>query len=251
MLAKRIVACLDIRDGQTVKGVRFKALQEAGSPAEQAARYSDAGADEIVVLDVSATIESRLAVRRTVADIAAAVNVPLTVGGGVGSLSDIEALLCSGADKVAINSAAVRRPSLLSEAAEVFGRQCIVVAIDALAEVDGYSVVTRSGTMAEKLDAIAWAREAADRGAGEVLLTSIDADGTRDGFDLRLTRTVSDAVGIPVVASGGARDADSFADALTDGGADAALGASVFHFDRLSFSDVKERCRQRGVLVRS
>jgi cyclase len=240
MLAKRIVACLDIRDGRTVKGVRFQGLREAGSPAEQAARYSEEGADEIVVLDVSATLEGRLASRRTIADIAAAVDVPLTVGGGVGSLSDIEALLCSGADKVAINSAAVREPWILSAAERVFGRQCIVVSIDALADGPNWSVRTHGGTNAVKLDALAWAREAASRGAGELLLTSIDADGTQ-----------GEAVDVPVIASGGARDADSFADALTIGKADAALGASVFHFEKLTFAGIKRRCADRGILVRA
>jgi cyclase len=251
MLAKRIVACLDIRDGRTVKGVRFQGLREAGSPAEQAARYSEEGADEIVVLDVSATLEGRLASRRTIADIAAAVDVPLTVGGGVGSLSDIEALLCSGADKVAINSAAVREPWILSAAERVFGRQCIVVSIDALADGPNWSVRTHGGTNAVKLDALAWAREAASRGAGELLLTSIDADGTQGGFDLGLTARVSEAVDVPVIASGGARDADSFADALTIGKADAALGASVFHFEKLTFAGIKRRCADRGILVRA
>jgi cyclase len=251
MLAKRIIVCLDVRDGRTVKGVRFAELREAGSPAEQAARYSAHGADEIVVLDVSATLQGRLASRRTIAEIAASVTVPLTVGGGVGSLSDIDALLCSGADKVAINSAAVRDPSILTEAARMFGRQCVVISIDAQRNGSGWSVFTRSGTQDVTLDAVSWAREASERGAGEVLITSIDADGTQSGFDLDLTREVSEAVDVPVIASGGARDADSFADALIDGKADAALGASVFHYGTVSFAEVKSRCAERGVLVRA
>jgi cyclase len=251
MLAKRIVACLDVRDGRTVKGTRFQSLRDAGSPEELARAYCAQGVDEIVVLDVSATLEGRSATAAVVRAIARNADVPVTVGGGVASAEDAGALLEAGADKVAINSAAIADPSLIERAAAVYGNQCVVVAIDALREGSGWRVRSRSATEATPLDAVEWARRAASLGAGEILLTSIDADGTRAGFDVTLTRAVSDAVDVPVVASGGARDADSFAEVLTGGRADAALGASVFHFGVLSVGDVKARCRERGILVRS
>jgi cyclase len=251
MLAKRIIACLDIRDGRTVKGVNFAGLRDAGSPSELAARYCEQEVDEIVVLDVSATLEGRLASRKAIRAIAREANVPVTVGGGIATLDDIEALLNSGADKVAINSAAVEDPSILATSSRVFGRQCIVASIDAKRDGDGWRVRTRSATAGTALNAITWARDASALGAGEILITSIDADGTREGFDLDLTRAVSEVVTVPVVASGGARDADSFADVLSAGGADAALGASVFHFGILTVAEVKARCRERGIPVRA
>ncbi len=249
MLAKRIIACLDVRDGRVVKGKQFAGLRDAGDPVELALRYRDDGVDEIVVLDVSATLESRLANRRTIEAIAATLDVPLTVGGGVRELDDVARLLDAGADKVAINSAALERPQLLDEAAARFGSQCIVISIDARRAGDGYAIATHSATRAQARSPISWAREAVRIGAGEVLLTSIDRDGSRDGFDLELVRSACDAVSVPVVASGGASDARSFADALL-AGADAALGASIFHNGEATANDVKAVCRDAGLIVR-
>ncbi|HTZ56141.1 MAG TPA: imidazole glycerol phosphate synthase subunit HisF [Candidatus Acidoferrum sp.] len=249
MLAKRIIACLDVRDGRVVKGKQFTGLRDAGDPVELALRYRDDGVDEIVVLDVSATLESRLANRRTIEAIAATLDVPLTVGGGVRELDDVARLLNAGADKVAINSAALARPRLLEEAAARFGSQCIVISIDAQRTDDGYAIATHSATRAQARSPISWAREAVGIGAGEVLLTSIDRDGSRSGFDLELVRNACDAVSVPVVASGGASDARSFADALR-AGADAALGASIFHNGEATANDVKAVCRDAGLTVR-
>jgi imidazole glycerol-phosphate synthase subunit HisF len=249
MLAKRIIACLDIRDGRVVKGKQFAGLRDAGDPVELAMRYRDDGIDELVVLDVSATLESRPANRRTIEAIAAALDVPLTVGGGVRAIDDVERLLDAGADKVAINSAALARPALLSEAAARFGSQCIVVSIDARRAGDRYEVATHSATRAHRRCPLAWAREAALLGAGEVLLTSIDRDGSRGGFDLELVGGARSAVSVPVVASGGASDTQSFADVLL-AGADAALGASIFHNGEATANDVKAACRNAGLTVR-
>jgi imidazole glycerol-phosphate synthase subunit HisF len=249
MLAKRIIACLDVRDGRVVKGKQFVGLRDAGDPVELALRYRDEGVDELVVLDVSATLESRLANQRTVEAIAATLDVPLTVGGGVRELDDVARLLDAGADKVAINSAALAQPQLLAQAADRFGAQCIVISIDARRTGDGYAIATHSATREQPRSPLAWAREAAQIGAGEVLLTSIDRDGSRSGFDLALLRDVCDAVTVPVVASGGASDAQSFADALRTG-ADAALGASIFHNGEATANDVKAVCRAAGLTVR-
>jgi cyclase len=249
MLAKRIIACLDVRDGRVVKGRQFVELRDAGDPVRCALRYRDEGIDEIVVLDVSATLESRLANRRTIEAIAASLDVPLTVGGGVRVIDDVARLLDAGADKVAINSAALDRPELLSDAAARFGSQCVVISIDARRAGDGYAIATHSASRAVERDPVTWAREAAERGAGEVLLTSIDRDGGRAGFDLELVRAVRDAVGIPVVASGGASTPQSFADVLL-AGADAALGASIFHDGDATGRDVKAACSASGIVVR-
>lgn len=251
MLAKRIVPCLDVRNGRTVKGTRFLHLRDAGDPAALAARYCKEGADEIVMLDVAATLEERLAASRTVREVAEAVDVPLTIGGGVRSIDDFERLLKAGADKVAVNSAAVQEPELVTRAANAYGTQCVVVAIDAQhLDSGGWAVKTRSATTTTPLDAVEWARRAVEFGAGEILLTSIDADGTKSGFDIELTKAVTSAVNIPVIASGGAAGPDSFADVLLLGGADAALAASVFHYAELSIADLKRQLEERGVKVR-
>ncbi len=249
MLAKRVVACLDIRDGRVVKGNRFAGLRDAGDPVERALRYRDDGIDEIIVLDVAATLESRLANLRTIEAIAAELDVPVTVGGGVRECDDVARLLDAGADKVAINSAALERPSLIDAACGRFGSQCVVISIDARRTAEGYAIATHSARRAHRQDPRAWATAATQLGAGEVLLTSIDRDGTRDGFDLELIRTVCESVRVPVVASGGASDAQSFADALR-AGADAALGASIFHNGEATPRDVKAACRVQGLAVR-
>ncbi len=249
MLAKRIIACLDVKDGRVVKGRRFRELRYAGEPVICARRYCEDGVDELVVLDVSATRQARIASLRTVKAIAEVIDVPLTVGGGVRDVDDFARLLDCGADKVAVNSAAVAEPGLLRRAARRYGAQCVVLSIDARRAGDRYDCTTHAGTRSALLDAVAWARRAEDLGAGEILITSIDRDGTRDGFDLALIAECQCSLGIPLVASGGARDADSFADALL-AGADAALGASVFHDSKLSIAQVKSRCAERGVLVR-
>ena len=249
MLAKRIVACLDLRDGRVVKGRKFAGLRDAGDPVERALRYRDDGIDEIVVLDVSATLESRLANRRTIEAIAQNLDVPLTVGGGVRTIDDVARLLDAGADKVSINSAALARPRLICEAAARFGSQCVVISIDARRASDGYEIASHSANRLHARDPVRWAREAQELGAGEVLLTSIDRDGGREGFDLQLVRGVSAAVSVPVVASGGASTPQSFADVLFVG-ADAALGASIFHDGDARASDVKDACRSRGLEIR-
>jgi imidazole glycerol-phosphate synthase subunit HisF len=249
MLAKRIVACLDIRGGRVVKGVRFRELRDAGDPAEAARAYCRQGADELVVFDVSATLEDRIASCAAVELIAQQIDVPLTVGGGVRDIADVQRLLAAGADKVAMNSAAVANPRLLTHAANRFGSQCVVLSIDARRVNGSYEVSTHSANRHHPLDAIDWARRAQGLGAGEVVLTSIDRDGTRDGFDLDLTRRAAGVLHIPLVASGGASDCESFADVL-DAGADAALGASIFHFGEASIADVKRFCAQRGIVVR-
>ena len=249
VLAKRIVACLDIRGGRVVKGRQFVALRDAGDPVERALRYRDDGADEIVVLDVSATNEDRLASLQTVEQISRAVDIPVTVGGGVRTVDDFARMLEAGADKVALNTAAVATPALISLAARRFGRQCVVLSIDARRANGRYEIAVRSATQAVPKDAVAWAAAGERLGAGEILLTSIDRDGTQEGFDLRLIETVARAVGVPVVASGGASTADSFVAGLA-AGADAVLGASAFHSGALSVRAVKQRCAERGLAVR-
>ena len=245
MLARRIIACLDVRDGQVVKGVNFRDLRGAGDAAELAARYNAEGIDELIVLDISATLEGRQAMSRTIAAIAAQLFIPLAAGGGIRSLDDAKAALDAGADKVSINSAALLQPQLITTLAATYGSQAVVVAIDARgsARQGTYDVLSRSGTHLERTDAVAWAREAADRGAGEILLTSIDRDGTRAGFDCALTAAVSTAVPIPVIASGGAGSLDHFAEVFTEGRADAALAASIFHDGDYSVRDLKRAAR--------
>jgi imidazole glycerol-phosphate synthase subunit HisF len=249
MLCARIIPCLDVRDGRVVKGIQFKGLRDAGCPVELAAAYASQGADELVLLDVSATPEGRGAALETVRRVRAELSIPLTVGGGLRRVEDAEALLLAGADKVAVNTAAVRRPGLLTEVAERFGSQCAILAIDAARSEQGYEVVIRSGRERTGLDAVSWAREAEARGAGEVLLTSWDRDGTRSGYDLELLRAVSLAVRVPVIASGGAAGVTHLEEALK-AGADAVLAASIFHDHELSVGQVKRQLAARGVEVR-
>ncbi len=255
MLAKRIIPCLDIRDGRVVKGVNFVNLRDAGDPVEQARRYEAEGADELVFLDISATPEGRATTVELVARVAAQVFMPFTVGGGIRTVEDIRRLLLAGADKVSVNSAAVRNPDLLTEAAERFGSQCIVLAIDAKrvsapGEPPRWEVYISGGRIPTGLDAVAWAVEGVRRGAGEILLTSIDADGTLQGYDLELTRAVVEAVPVPVIASGGAGKPEHFAQVLRDAGADAALAASLFHDGVLSIPELKAYLHRQGIPVR-
>lgn len=251
MLTSRIIPCLDVRDGRVVKGVRFSGLRDAGDPAEQAARYQEQGADEIVILDVSATPAGRATAVETVAAVRAVLSIPLTVGGGVQVVTDAERLLAAGADKVAVNTAAVHRPALLSEIAARTGSQCTVIAIDAARRTNGngWEVVTRSGTERTGMDAIEWAAEAERRGVGEVLLTSWDRDGTGEGYDEDLLRAVSARVRTPIIASGGAANAEHMAAAF-EAGADAVLAASIFHDAVTTVRDVKTELARRGAEVR-
>lgn len=258
MLAKRIIPCLDVKDGRVVKGVNFLGLVDAGDPVAQAQAYDREGADELVFLDITATHEARDIVIEMVRRVADTVFIPFTVGGGIRTVDDMRAILLAGADKVSINSAAVKNPAVISEAAQRFGSQCIVVAIDArqrqgddLAQRGpGWDVYVSGGRINTGLDAVAWAREVERRGAGEILLTSMDGDGTKAGYDLALTRAISTAVNIPVIASGGAGLPEHFSAALTEGGAAAALAASLFHFNELSIRAVKEQLLADGVPVR-
>ncbi|MBN1202038.1 MAG: imidazole glycerol phosphate synthase subunit HisF [Anaerolineae bacterium] len=250
MLAKRIIPCLDVTEGRVVKGINFVNLRDAGDPVEQAVIYDREGADELVFLDITATHEGRDTMLDVVRRVADAIFIPFCVGGGLRSVEDMRATLLAGADKIAINSAAVRTPDLITEGAERFGSQCIVVAIDARWNGDAYEVYVSGGRTPTGLDAIAWAREVEQRGAGEILLTSMDCDGTQDGYEIRLTRAISDALSIPVIASGGAGSLRHFYEALTDGGADAALAASLFHYRQLSVGQVKAYLHGRGVPVR-
>ncbi len=251
-LAKRLMPCLDVDAGRVVKGTRFVELVDAGDPVELAARYDAEGADELVFLDITATLEDRRATLDVIGRTADQVFIPLTVGGGVRAEDDVRDLLRAGADKVAVNSAAVREPELLGRCADRFGTQCMVIAIDAKRNGEGWEVFVDAGRTATGGDAVAWAAEAtAKHGAGEVLLTSMDRDGTGDGYDLQLLRAVSDAVSVPVVASGGAGRVEHFAEALTDGRADAVLAASRFHFEELTIRDVKAYLAGRGIPVRA
>jgi cyclase len=250
MLAKRLVPCLDVERGRVVKGVRFVALRDAGDPVEAAVRYDAEGADELVFLDITASSDARPIVLEMVRRVADAVYLPFTVGGGVRSLDDAEALLRAGADKVAVNSAAVADPGLVEELARRFGSQAVVLAIDARATGSGFEVVVRGGRTPTGRDAVAWAREGAGRGAGEILLTSMDRDGTKDGFDLPLTRAVTAVVRVPVVASGGCGSVAHMAEVLTEGRASAALAASVFHFGEIRIPQAKAELLARGVCVR-
>ena len=251
MLSKRIIACLDVRDGKVVKGVNFEDLRDAGDPAALAARYNRDGIDEIVILDVAATNEARRARAQTIQAVAREIFLPLCVGGGIGNEDDAAAAIEAGADKVSLNTAAIRDPSLITRLAVRYGSQAVIVAIDAKASGDGYDVYARSGTNQTARDAVEWAREAADRGAGEILLTSIDRDGTKAGFDCALTSAVSVAVSIPVIASGGAGTFEHFADVFTTGHADAALAASIFHFNEKSVSELKKFLATRAIPVRT
>ncbi len=249
MLAKRIVPCLDIRDGRVVKGIRFVELADAGDPVELARRYEAAGADELVFLDITATVQGRGATLDVVRAVAAELTIPFAVGGGVKTVADINALLRAGCDKVSLNSAAFRQPELISSAARIFGNQCIVVAIDARATGSGFEVVLDGGRTPTGADAVAWAQDAERLGAGELLVTSIDRDGTRSGFDLELLGAVRAAVRLPIVASGGAGSSADFV-AVFGVGADAALAASLFHYGELSIAVLKDDLAQHGIGVR-
>lgn len=251
MLTKRIIPCLDVHAGRVVKGVRFVDLRDAGDPVEMAERYDEEGADELVFLDITASHEGRATMLEVARRTAEKVFMPLTVGGGVSSIEDVRRLLRAGADKVAINTAAVERPELISEGAEQFGVQCMVLAIDAKrGGGDVWEVYTHGGRQPTGLDAVGWAARGEELGAGEILLTSMDRDGTKDGYDLHLLRAVREVVRLPVIASGGAGTAEHFAQAITDGGADAVLAASLFHFGELRIRQVKEHLRAHGLPVR-
>jgi imidazole glycerol-phosphate synthase subunit HisF len=251
MLLRRVIPCLDVDKGRVVKGVEFVNLRDAGDPVELAVRYQDEGADEIVFLDITASHERRETASQLARRCADDVFIPFTIGGGVRSAEDAQAVLDAGADKVSVNSAAVARPELLGELATIFGAQCVVLAIDARREPDGtYGVYVEGGRRAVGRDAIEWAREGVERGAGEILLTSMDRDGTEDGYELSLTRAVSDAVDVPVIASGGAGTLDHLVEAVAQGGADAVLCASIFHYGTYSVREAKERMRAAGIPVR-
>lgn len=250
MLSKRIIACLDVRDGQVVKGVNFEGLRAAGDPAALARRYNEEGIDELVILDVTATLEKRRTMAATVRAVARELFIPLAVGGGIRSLEDADAAIEAGADKVSVNTAALTTPSLVAHLATRYGSQAVVVAIDAQWQDDRFAVYAKSGTVDTGRDAVAWAREAAARGAGEILLTSIDRDGTRQGFDCALTAAVADAVSIPVIASGGAGTFDHFTAVFTQGRADAALAASIFHYRERGVHDLKRHLSLAGIPVR-
>jgi cyclase len=249
-LAKRVIPCLDVTAGRVVKGVNFVGLRDAGDPVEIAARYDGEGADEVCFLDITASSDERDILLHIIEAVAARVFIPLTVGGGVRQVADVRRLLNAGADKVSINTAAVQNPELVREAAHIVGCQCIVVAIDAKKNAAGWEVFTHGGRKATGIDAVDWARRMTEAGAGEILLTSMDRDGTRDGFDLALTRAVADAVSVPVIASGGVGSMEHLAEGVLAGGADAVLAASVFHFGDFTVRQAKEHMRTRGIEVR-
>lgn len=252
MLAKRIIPCLDIAGGRVVKGVKFVELRDAGDPVEAARAYEQQGADELTFLDITASHEQRDTIVEVVRAVAAQVFMPLTVGGGIRVAADIRRMLLAGADKVSVNTAAAQNPAILNEGAEQFGSQCIVLAIDARRRADGsgWEVFTHGGRTPTGLDAVKWAVEGVGRGAGEILLTSMDADGTKNGYDLGLTRAVSEAVGVPVIASGGAGTLQHLVEAVTEGKADAVLAASIFHFGEFTIGQAKSYMKERGVVVR-
>ena len=251
MLTKRIIPCLDVKDGRVVKGINFVDLVDAGDPVEAAKAYDEAGADELVFLDITATSDRRETVADMVRRVAEQVFIPFTVGGGIRTVDDFRSILREGADKISVNSAAIDNPQLISEAADKFGSQCVVLAIDAKRRPDGgWNIFKAGGRIDCGVDAVEWAVRGEKLGAGEILLTSMDCDGTKTGYDLELTRTIADSVGIPVIASGGAGTCDHFYEALTEGGADAALAASLFHFKELEIRQVKQYLRERGVSVR-
>lgn len=250
MLSKRIIPCLDVKDARVVKGINFVNLKDAGDPAESAAIYSREGADEIVFLDITASVEKRGTILEVVKKTAEEVFIPLTVGGGIKNLQDIRTLLKCGADKVSINTVAVEKPDLIKKAAEEFGSQCIVVAIDAKRKKNKWEVFTYGGRKATGIDVLKWAQKAQKLGAGEILLTSMDRDGTCDGYDLELTRMISEAVNIPVIASGGAGNLEHLYQALTEGKAEAALAASIFHYGQYSIQQAKQYLKEKGIEVR-
>ena len=250
MLAKRIIPCLDIKDGRTVKGVNFVNLRDAGDPVELAARYAAEGADELVFLDITATHEGRKTLADLVRRIAHAIHIPFTVGGGIGSVADVSLLLDAGADKVSVNSAVVRNPGLIAELAQDFGSQCIVVAIDAKREEGDWWVYLNGGRLRTDKKALQWAMEAQELGAGEILLTSMDHDGSKNGFAIQLTKAVSEALHIPVIASGGAGQRHHFTEIFTEGKADAALAASIFHFGEIPIPSLKEFLHRESITVR-
>ncbi len=250
MLSKRIIACLDVRDGQVVKGVNFEDLRGAGDPAELASRYNREGIDELVILDITATLERRRALADTIHAVARELFIPLAVGGGIRTEGDAAAAIEAGADKVSLNTTALSNPDLMTKLAVRYGSQAVIVAIDAKREGGGFAVYARSGQTAANRDAVEWAREAQELGAGEILLTSIDRDGTKTGFDCDLTWAVSNAVSIPVIASGGAGGLDDFVDVFTRGSADAALAASIFHYAETGVHTLKEHLRRHGIPVR-
>lgn len=252
MFTKRIIPCLDVKNGRVVKGVNFVDLKDAGDPVEIAEAYDKAGADELVFLDITATSDDRGTVVDMVRRVAEKVFIPFTVGGGIRTVEDFKVLLREGADKISINSSAINRPELISEAAEKFGSQCVVVAIDARRREDGtgWNVYKNGGRIDTGLDAIEWAKKADRLGAGEILLTSMDCDGTKSGYDIELTRQIAESVSIPVIASGGAGTMEHFYDALTEGEADAALAASLFHYKELEINELKDYLAKRGVPVR-
>ena len=252
MFTKRIIPCLDVNDGRVVKGVNFVDLKDAGDPVEIAKAYDKAGADELVFLDITASSDDRATVVDMVRKVAETVFIPFTVGGGIRTVEDFKALLREGADKISVNSSAINRPELVSEAAEKFGSQCVVVAVDAKRRADGsgWNIYKNGGRVDVGIDAVEWAVKMEKMGAGEILLTSMDCDGTKAGYDLELTRTIAENVGIPVIASGGAGTLEHFHKALTKGKADAALAASLFHYKELEIREVKEYLREKGVSVR-
>ena len=250
MLAKRIIPCLDVKDGRTVKGTNFVDLRDAGDAVELAKIYSANGADELVFLDITATNEKRKTLSELVKKVAAEINIPFTVGGGINTIKDIEILLDSGADKVSINTSAVKNPQILTDAARNFGAQCVVLAIDAKRTGDNWKVFLNGGRVETDLDALEWARRGVDSGAGEILLTSMDADGTRDGFAVELTRKISEIVDVPVIASGGAGTTKHFAEIFESGKADAALAASIFHFREIEIPALKNYLRAHNIEVR-
>ncbi|GFZ94450.1 imidazole glycerol phosphate synthase subunit HisF [Paenibacillus marchantiophytorum] len=252
MLAKRIIPCLDVKDGRVVKGVNFVNLRDAGDPVELAAIYDKEGADELVFLDISASVEGRATMVEVVRQTAGEITIPFTVGGGISSVDDMKRLLRAGADKIGINTAAVRNPQLVSDGARKFGSQCIVVAIDAKfnSEWGEWEVFTHGGRNATGIKTLEWAKRMEELGAGEILLTSMDADGTKDGFDLKLTRAVSELLTIPVIASGGAGKAEHFYDVFTEGKADAGLAATIFHYKELTIQGVKDDLKAKGVEIR-
>ena len=252
MLTKRIIPCLDVNKGRVVKGVNFVELRDAGDPVECGRAYDEAGADELVFLDITASSDRRNTVVDMVERVGDQVFIPFTVGGGIRTVEDMRAILRAGADKVSVNSAAIDRPELIAEGAEKFGSQCVVLAIDAKQRADGsgWNIFKHGGRIDMGIDAVEWAVRAEKLGAGEILLTSMDGDGTKNGYDLALTRAISEAVGIPVIASGGAGKLEHFVEALTEGGADAALAASLFHYKELTIREVKEYLKREGIPVR-
>lgn len=252
MLTKRIIPCLDVKDGRVVKGIQFVSLRDAGDPVELASFYDQEGADELVFLDISASHEGRETMVDVVRAVAASLAIPFTVGGGINSLADMKRILRAGADKVSLNTAAVTRPDLINEGSDYFGSQCIVLAIDARydEELGSWRVYTHGGRTPTEWEVVAWAKEVVRRGAGEILLTSMDCDGEKQGFNLALTKAVSEAVSVPVIASGGAGNAEHFQEAFEEGQADAALAASIFHYKETSVKEVKTFLKQQGVVVR-